>query len=112
MFALPLMPSTQNILNKQNAHLVQKDTVIVNVARAGLIQETLYTQLNNWFCLDMIEDPSLVKQKNILYTPHMADYTQEALLRILQISLANIIAFLQGNELPDCLRLEYEKNYA
>ncbi len=111
MFALPLTPETESIINGDNAKLIKEDAVIVNAARAGLIQQELYNTLPNIFCLDMIDDLSLLEKENINYTPHMAYYTKEALLRILETSYKNIAAYQQGDKLPNCLYLECEKNY-
>lgn len=111
MFALPLTPATSSILNANNVNLIKKDAIIVNAARAGLIAPEVYQTLPNVFCLDMIDDQSLIAKSNVSYTPHMAYYTYEALQRILQISYNNISAYLQGDKLPNCLHLECQKNY-
>mgnify|MGYP000371468713 CR=1 FL=1 len=111
MIALPLNPQTRYIINKENIKRMKKSSIIVNTSRAEIIEDSLYTDRDNIFCLDVINDVSYVKNTNILYTPHMAYYTQEALERILKISLENIEAFIEGKILPNCLKLACKRDY-
>ena len=96
MIALPLTPATKNILNLENAQMMKENAIIVNTARGEIIADALYEKMPNIFCLDVIHDQKYVDQKNILYTPHMAYYTKEALERIQKISLENMQAFIDG----------------
>ncbi len=41
----------------------------------------------------------------------MAYYTREALRRIMEISLENIEAYIEGKPLPNCLKMPCEKEY-
>jgi len=111
MLALPLTPATHYILNQGNVDLLKEDAIVINTARAELIEEILYEKMGHKFGLDVISDTKHIHQKNILYTPHMAYYTEEALERIMQISLKNIEAFLAEEALPNCLKLPCEKDY-
>ena len=108
MLALPLTPETAGIINANNVKKLKQEAIIVNVARGALIEDRLYGQLKNIFCLDVITDTKYVNRENILYTPHMAYYTEEALQRIMQISLQNIEAFLSHQPLPNALKLSCE----
>jgi D-lactate dehydrogenase len=111
MIALPLTPATSNLLNSENIVLVKKEAIIVNVARAEIIEEGLYGNLENPMCLDVISDVKRIPRSNILYTPHMAYYTKEALERIMEISLRNMLAFIEGRPIPNCLKAECERDY-
>ena len=111
MVALPLTPSTRNLINKKNISKVKKDSIIVNVARAEIIEKELYKEVENTLCLDVISDLKQVARHNILYTPHMAYYTKEALERIMEISLENMEAFLEGKPLPNCLKISCKREY-
>ena len=111
MLALPLTPATHHILDQDNIDLLKADAIVVNTARAELIEEILYEKRDHKFGLDVISDEKYIHQNNIIYTPHMAYYTEEALERIMQISLKNIKAFLAGDALPNCLQLPCEKDY-
>jgi len=112
MLALPLTPATKHILNIKNYQKLKKDVIVVNTARGELIEDKLYEVMSeNIFCLDVIENQKYISADNILYTPHIAYYTQEALQRIMQISLQNIEAFLSEKPLPNCLQLKCKKDY-
>ncbi|MCF6207329.1 MAG: NAD(P)-binding domain-containing protein [Sulfurovum sp.] len=111
MIALPLTPSTKHLLNESSCRSMGQDTIIVNVARGEIIEDVLYSKRKNIFCLDVISDPQYIHKPNILYTPHMAYYTKEALQRIMQISLENMQAFLTHRPLPNCLKVSCEKEY-
>ena len=73
--------------------------------------EELYKEVENTLCLDVISDLKQVARHNILYTPHMAYYTKEALERIMEVSLENMEAFLEGKPLPNCLKVVCEREY-
>ncbi|WP_152184331.1 NAD(P)-dependent oxidoreductase [Sulfurimonas indica] len=111
MMALPLTPATRHILNMENSNLLKKRAIVVNTARGELIEDNVYEKVANIFCLDVISKQEYIKEDNILYTPHMAYYTNEALQRIMQISLKNIEAFLSSEALPNCLKLPCQKDY-
>ncbi len=111
MIALPLTPATRGLINRQNIKKVKKDAIIVNVARAQIIEDELYGSVENRLCLDVISDVKYVPRHNILYTPHMAYYTEEALMRIMEISLENMKAFIDSRPLPNCLKIACKRDY-
>ena len=112
MIALPLTPATREMINAKNAFQIPRETIIVNVARVEIIDEKLYEKLPNVICTDVLHDPSIARKKeHFLYTPHMAYYTEEALVRIREISLQNMQAFIEGKPMPNCLKLPCEKEY-
>lgn len=112
MIALPLNPSTKNIINTDNASLIQSNAILINIARAEIIDESLYSVLPNIIATDFGLEAHVNEKSNILCTPHMAYYTKEALLRIMEISLENIQAFVQGDTLPNCLKSACHQNYS
>lgn len=111
MLALPLTPKTNALINEKNAKKIKEDAIIVNTARGEVIEDVLYGKMKNIFCLDVISNIKYIHRDNILYTPHMAYYTKEALERIMQISLENIRAFIENKALPHCLKLSCKRNY-
>ncbi len=111
MIALPLTPSTKGLINRENIKKIKKEAVIVNVARAQIIEDELYGSVENSLCLDVISDVKYVARHNILYTPHMAYYTEEALMRIMEISLKNMKAFIDSKPLPNCLKIACSRDY-
>lgn len=111
MIALPLTPQTHHIINATTMKKLKKSSIIVNISRAEIIEDSLYSDVKNIFCLDVINDVSYIENDNILYSPHMAYYTKEALDRITNISLNNIKAFIAGETLPNCLKLACQQDY-
>jgi len=91
--------------------LLQKESIIINTARCEIIEKPLYWSLDNIIASDVCRDTTLAKKKSFLYTPHMAYYTKEALMRIMDISLLNIKQFLSGKQPQNCLKLECKKEY-
>ncbi|WP_353662867.1 NAD(P)-dependent oxidoreductase [Hydrogenimonas sp. SS33] len=111
MIALPLTPATKDLIDARRAELLDKNTIIVNVARGEIIEKSLYATLPNILCLDVTADLEATRRENVLYTPHMAYYTREALQRIRQISQENLRAFIEGRPLPNCLKISCEREY-
>ncbi len=111
MIALPLTSATNALINEKNVNKIKNDTIIVNTARGEVIEDVLYGKMKNILCLDVISDTKYIHRDNILYTPHMAYYTKEALQRIMQISLENMKAFLEKKPLPNCLKLSCKRDY-
>ncbi|QCT94403.1 lactate dehydrogenase [Caminibacter mediatlanticus TB-2] len=108
--ALPLTPSTKNLINKENIKKF-KGKVIVNPARAEIIEEDVYRKFDGIIAADVLPNWDLAKKENIIATPHMAYYTEEALKRIMQISLENLLDFLDGKTPRNCLRVYLEKEH-
>ena len=80
----------KNILNKENLKLLKKDSILVNLARGGLIDEIelKYMIVNKKIAgvaLDVFEqeppqDKELLSLENVLVTPHIGGSTEEAIL--------------------------------
>ena len=109
--ALPLTPQTENLINLENLKTF-KGKVIVNPARAEIISREVYEKFDGIIAADVLPDWNLAKKENIIATPHMAYYTFEALRRINQISLDNLLDFLDGKTPRYCLKEECYKNYS
>ncbi|MCW8821073.1 MAG: NAD(P)-binding domain-containing protein [Sulfurovum sp.] len=111
MIALPLTPSTRNLINELNSKLIKKKSIIINVSREEIMEKSLYYSLKNIIASDVCNDISLAKKENFLYTPHIGYYTQEALERILEISLQNLDQFLRGETPQNLLKIKSKENY-
>jgi len=101
--ALPLTPKTKNLINKSNIDKF-KGNIIINPARAEIIEEDVYEDFKGIIAADVLPNWELAKKDNIIATPHMAYYTKEALNRILQISLDNLNDFLHHSKPRYCLK--------
>jgi D-lactate dehydrogenase len=108
--ALPLTPQTKNLINKENVKQF-KGNVIINPARAEIIEKEVYENFDGIIAADVLPDWNLAKKENIIATPHMAYYTKEALFRIMKISFDNLIDFLNGKTPRYCLKEECKKDY-
>ena len=86
---VPLLESTRNMISKQTIALMKKTAFIINAARGGLIDEAaLIEALENHTiagaALDVFEhevniDPKYFTLENIVLTPHIAGFSEEAI---------------------------------
>ena len=116
VFAVPLTQETFHMLSSDNVDLISDSAIVINVARGEIISlEALQKLQSRIFALglDVIENekelfttkPSkvlkLIQQENLLYTPHMAYYTHEALQRIREFSRKNLKNFIAHKEIKN-----------
>jgi len=103
----PLTPQTRELVNTGRLHLMKPGAFLLNTSRGPLIDEAaLAGALNSGIIagagLDVlsVEPPPatnpLLTARNCVITPHNAWATRAARLRLLQIAVANIRAFLSG----------------
>ena len=102
---VPLNEQTYHLFDKKAFARMKPTAVIVNTGRGEIIDtEALINALQNRQIygagLDVIESERKktydFTDLNAVVTTHMAWYTEEAIARITEISLANIRAFLNG----------------
>lgn len=120
----PYNEYTHHMINKDNIKLIKPGAVLVNTARGaivelGALKQALEEGILSGAALDVIEGEelllkdrdqlppeenkiveqilSIIKRDNVVFTPHIAYYTREAAERILDTSIANIKAFLEGH---------------
>ncbi|MGT2716073.1 C-terminal binding protein [Streptococcus respiraculi] len=104
---LPLNDKTKELLNQSLFSLATKAPVFINSSRGGVVkEEDLVTALSDgtlsYAILDVVssEDPDLtalpfMAMDNVLLTPHIAFYSQEAFLHGVRENMENIQAFLR-----------------
>lgn len=106
----PLTDETRGMIGEEELKLMKKTAYIINTARGPIIQEeALYKALKNgWIAgagLDVYEkeppdkNNPLFKLDNVVLTPHIAYYTQEAIWRLEMTAVEEAIRILQG-QLP------------
>lgn len=104
----PLTPETRGMINKQTLAMMRPETIIVNTARGPLVNEVdMAEALTNGtiaaYATDVMskeppqKDNPLFGCNNAFITPHLAWGTIEARERLMQIALANVRAFVNGN---------------
>jgi D-lactate dehydrogenase len=116
---LQLVPKTKHIINMKNIKKMKRGSYVINTARGGLIEtKALIYGLDKGIlagaALDVLEGEDdlkderlhkkltskekkllkanqlLLKDKEVLITPHSAFYTKEALMRILDTTIENV----------------------
>ena len=104
----PLTEQTEKMINRDTLSKMKKSAYLINTARGGLIDdEDLANALNEGIiagaALDVltIEPPDdsqpLLKANNCLITPHIAWRSKEARERIMNVTVENTKAYLEGN---------------
>lgn len=103
----PLGPDGLPIVNVQSLKLVKKGLVLVNTARAGLVEESsLVNALNSGqvsgYLTDVFETeppkPSdLTRHPNVTMTSHIGGFTNSSVSRSTQIAVENILKVIEPN---------------
>lgn len=103
----PLFPATQGMINKNNIAKMKDGVIIINNSRGQLVvEQDLADALNSGKVyaagLDVVStepiraDNPLLTAKNCLITPHISWAAKEARQRIMDTTVDNIKAFLDG----------------
>lgn len=105
---LPSTKETQGLIGEKELSLIQKHALFVNAARGKIVdEEALVNALKERrFAAALLDvfysepplskDHPLLSLDNVLLTPHIAFYTEEALMRRLDIVLEKIQNFLKS----------------
>ena len=91
-FHVPLTFETENMFGRSQVEYVSPDVIIINASRGGVVNEDdLAEALNNgkvkFAALDVFKkepltrEAKLLKCTNVLLTPHIGAYTEEAFLK-------------------------------
>lgn len=107
---LPYSKDTHHMINKENIRKFKKGSVLINTARGGIVDtEAVLLGIDEKILrgagLDVIEDEEklssneyynvLLTRENVIITPHNAFNSKESRDRILNITVKNIIAFVE-----------------
>ncbi len=104
----PLTDRTREMINEQTIAKMKKGAILINTGRGPLVNEgDVAKALNNGqlggYGADVMcqepprKDNPLFKAPNAFITPHIAWATDEARSRLLNIAVANVKAFAEGN---------------
>lgn len=111
---VPLLPSTQHLMNAKTLRLMKKTALLINTARGPVVDEkaalkALYAKKLGGFALDVFEcepetdcDPTdqleLKKLSNVIMTPHIASATVNARNAMARIAAQNILDVFAGKQ--------------
>jgi D-3-phosphoglycerate dehydrogenase / 2-oxoglutarate reductase len=104
---LPLSEKTRHLVSTRTIALMNRKPIIINVSRGGLIDGgALACALKKGELsgagVDVFEDepnvrPELLGLENIVLTPHVAWYSEEAELQLRRSSIEEIVRVLSGD---------------
>lgn len=121
----PLLDSTHHIINKENIAKTKQGVVIVNCARAELVDtDALIEGIESGHigaaALDVFPNEIgivhtdnrmrtysnhqlaiLERHKNVIVTPHTAFYTDQAVSDMVEVALRSLKSFVETNESPN-----------
>ncbi|ETP73064.1 lactate dehydrogenase-like oxidoreductase [Lachnospiraceae bacterium JC7] len=104
----PLFPETEGLINKDSISKMKDGVILINNSRGQLVvEQDLADALNNGKVyaagLDVVStepirsDNPLLTAKNCIITPHISWAARAARQRILDVTVENIRAFMEGN---------------
>lgn len=100
---VPLLPTTQYLINKENLELLESESILINASRGGIVNEadvvTFIKDHNLIYIADTVEDEphvasDLLDEPNVIVTPHIASLTAESEDAMLTLAMEN---FLNNN---------------
>lgn len=105
---LPLLPSTKGLIGETELQLMKSNAIIINTARGGIIDEEALVKAlrQKWirgaaldaFSIEPPQDKELLELDNIVLTPHIGAYTDEAVLNMGLVAAHNMIDVLEGKQ--------------
>ena len=99
---VPLTGATRNLLDQRNLQHLKRDAIVVNVARAGVIDDGALSRLlaeDRIFGagLDVYDAEALrCRHPNLVLTAHMANGESKAMRATVELAVSNITSVLEG----------------
>ena len=104
----PLFPETQNLINRNTIAKMKDGAILINTSRGPVINDADVAEAlkSGKLCAAAADvatvepipaDNPLLGLDNMIFTPHVAWATQEARVRLMNIAVENVKAFLDGN---------------
>ncbi len=110
---IPVTPETRHLLDERRLALLPRDAIVINTARGGLVDEAAArAALDDGRLFGMgvdvyeTEPPSaspLLGHPRVVATPHAGGHTREAVARMSDQAVDNLIAVLEGNRVADAV---------
>jgi glyoxylate reductase len=113
----PLSPDTHHLMSDRQFALMKPTAILINTARGAIVDpHALYRALKQeqiaGAALDVTEpepiplDSPLLTLENLIITPHIGSASRQTREKMAQMAIANLIAGLRGDRLPDCVNPE------
>ena len=109
----PLNAQTRHQIGARELRLMKKTAFLINTARGAIVDEAalvraLQRKQIAGAGLDVFEhepkvDKRLKARANVVLTPHLGSATPEVREEMAKIVVDNILAFLEGRKLPNCV---------
>ena len=107
----PLTEETAGLIGREELSLMKENAILINTARGPLIKEqelieALQNRVIAGAALDVFaqepvaKDHPFLSMDNVIVTPHIAWYSEEAMIELRTKAINNIIQFLQGGIPP------------
>ncbi len=108
MVACPLIKETEGLIGERELKLMRNDAVLVNVARAGIVNEDALKKAlrRNWIkaaALDVLKDHPVkpgnewLDFENVNFTPHIGGYAKDYPDALFRTPIRIIIEMSKGN---------------
>jgi len=122
---IPYTKENYHLISKANLSKMKKGSLLINTSRGELIdtnallssltkgdlcgagldviegerlleEKQLIHQPTNTAMKDIVQDLKLIRSENVVFTPHIAFFSNEALERILETTISNINSFIKN----------------
>lgn len=110
---VPLLPSTQHLINAERLSIMKKNALLINTSRGPVVDEAalahaLKVGIIRGAALDVFEfepkvDLELLTLPNVVVTPHLASATEETRTKMAEMVAKNIIETLEGRTAPNII---------
>jgi len=108
MVACPLLKQTINLIGEKQLRMMRKDSVLVNVARAGIVDEEALKKAlrEKWIAaaaIDVVKEHPLkegdewLEFENVNFTPHLGGYSENYIDQVFKVPVEIIIGISKGN---------------
>ncbi|MCL4352412.1 MAG: hypothetical protein M1318_07195 [Firmicutes bacterium] len=106
VLAVPLMPSTHHLVNRQLLSLGKPTAVLINVSRGAVVDEqslvkalqcgTLAGAALDVFEFEPVISDALIAMPQVILSPHVGTFTEETRVQMTHDAVSNILEGLAG----------------
>ncbi len=124
----PLTKETRHIINSKSINMMKDDVILANTSRGGLVDTQalieglnknkfagvgldVYEEEDEYFFEDLsnenVTDTDLIKltaYRNVILTSHQAFFTKEAMMAIAEVTMENMEAYRDGENLNNLIK--------